>query len=198
MLANDVAVGCVGVSGGRFDLASGRVLRIADEELTGPVPADHVTGGGQPAYRVAAVRRVGVPWAELFFGFEELEYGLRLTDAGFHIYADGPTWLARRQEKRRRGLLETDEASHRRSTSSTVRLGPSTWRRYYSLRNLIVILRRHHSPWTAARVSLTRGILKPLANLFVAPGEAIRHLSLNSRAIVHGWRGTLGRTVEPG
>ncbi|MGD2060740.1 MAG: glycosyltransferase, partial [Acidimicrobiia bacterium] len=48
MLANDVAVGCVGVSGGRFDLASGRVLRIADEELTGPVPADHVTGGGQP------------------------------------------------------------------------------------------------------------------------------------------------------
>ncbi|MGD2101035.1 MAG: glycosyltransferase [Acidimicrobiia bacterium] len=194
----DPAVGGVGVSGGRFDARSGRVLRVGDDELGGPIVVDHVTGGGFPAYRAGAVREVGLPCSELFFGFEELEYGLRLTDAGRALYADGDAWLARRAAKRDTGELPPEDVSVRRAQRSSIRLAEPSWRRYYSLRNLIYILRRRGHWWTAVKISLLRGILKPLANIPVDPRRSWQYLSLGFRAARDGWLGRLGRTVAPG
>lgn len=198
MAARDPDVGGVGISGGRFDLRTGRVIRIGDADLDGPTVVDHVTGGGLPAYRVGAVRHVGLPTADLFFGFEELEYGLRMTDAGHTLYADGDVWLTRRATKREAGLLPPEDTSVRAANRTSVRLAEPTWRRYYSLRNLIYLLRDRDLGWTAFKVSLLRGILKPLANLPLAPGMSARYLSMNLRALRDGWLGRLGRTVEPG
>jgi rhamnopyranosyl-N-acetylglucosaminyl-diphospho-decaprenol beta-1,3/1,4-galactofuranosyltransferase len=198
MAASDPGVGAVGISGGRFDLGTGRVSRIGDAEIRGPVPVDHITGGGLPAYRVGAVREIGVFLPELFFGFEELEYGLRLTSAGHPLYADGTQWARRKAVKRDAGLLPSEEVSAARSSATSLKVSEPSWRRYYSLRNLIFILRRHQATGTALRVAVSRGILKPLANLVTSPGLAWANLGLNWRAIRDGWRGRMGRTVNPG
>jgi GT2 family glycosyltransferase len=169
----------VGAAGARFDWSKGRLVPV--EPPPGRWDAvDYLKSNWCPLYRVAALRTVGTFEPRLFFGFDDLEYGLRLRAAGWDLRADphgrtvreataGPSW----------------------------RIGPVDWRRYYSLRNLVWLLRTHHRSGVAARVALTVGMAKPLANLVVEPGAAWAHLRLGVRASIDGWRGTLGRTVTP-
>jgi len=79
---DDPAVGGVGSNGGRFDPKTGEIRRVPDAELRGPVDVDYLPGGALPLYRARAVRDVGTPMAELFFGYDDLEFGLRLRAAG--------------------------------------------------------------------------------------------------------------------
>lgn len=197
-MARDERTGAVGISGGRFDRRRGRVMRIGDEEIAGPVTVDHITGGGLPAYRVGALRSVGVMREDLFFGYEELDLGLRLVDAGYMLYADGEAWARRKADKRAKGLLPPEEVSAQRASSISLRVGATSWRRYYSLRNLILILRDRGHRTAALRVSLTRGLLKPILNLVTSPRAAGAQLALGARAVKDGWMSNTGRTVEPG
>lgn len=198
VFAQDPSVAAVGISGGRFDFGRGLVRRIGDDDIFGVVTVDHITGGGLPAYRVAAIKAVGPPLHELFFGFEELEFGLRLRKAGFSLYADGEEWRRRKDVKRERGLLPPEEVSARRAEATSWRVTTPSWRRYYSLRNLIFILRRHGRSWTAVKVGLSRGIAKPLFNIPFSPRLALSSLRWNTRALIDGWLGRMGRTVLPG
>jgi rhamnopyranosyl-N-acetylglucosaminyl-diphospho-decaprenol beta-1,3/1,4-galactofuranosyltransferase len=197
MTALDPDTAGVGISGGRFDQRRGRVVRVGDDEIQGPVRVDHITGGGMPGYRVAAVRRVGELRPELFFGFEELEYGIRLTRSGLSLYADGDQWRRRKEDKREQGLLPSEDISERRSSTTNVRIAENSWRRYYSLRNLVFILREIGADRAALEVAVGRGILKPLVNLPLAPRLAVASLRTGTRAVIDGWRGHLGRRVEP-
>jgi glycosyltransferase involved in cell wall biosynthesis len=179
----------VGLVGARFDWRRGRPARLADAELLGEaVPVDYVGGNQLPTYLVGAVRKVGPFRGDLFFGFDDLEFGLRLGAAGYRLYADGNRWRERRARLGRLG----------RSGRPSIALDQDVhWRRYYGLRNAIAILRLHDRPWTAVRVVLLVGLGKPAANLIRAPGRAARHLRVNWRACRDGWRGRLGRTVGP-
>lgn len=183
----DPATGAVGLVGARFDRRAGRLRRIPDAELEDAVPVDYVGGGQYPFYRVGAVRAVGDFRQNLFFGFDDLEYGLRMKAAGYSIYAHGDLWLEERVRNRRLQL------NIRPSTG----LDEPSWRRYYGLRNLIAILRAAGETSAAVRVTLVTGLAKPVANLPRRPGLAARCLALNARACLDGWTGRMGRTVEP-
>jgi hypothetical protein len=187
MRAADPRLGAVGGVGATFDWARGRVVRVPDSRLDGPVPVDYIGSGQLPLYRVRAVREVGVFKPELFFGFEELEYGLRLRAAGWSLYVDGDRWRAGRR------LLGRLEVAGR----PAVGFAGTTWRDYYRLRNLIVILLGAGRRGAAVRVSLLVGLLKPLVNAPRQPGRSVARLRLNWRAVRDGWAGRLGRTVEP-
>jgi glycosyltransferase involved in cell wall biosynthesis len=187
MRRRDPRLGAVGLVGARFDWRRGRLVRIRDQELSGPVPVDYIGSGQFPLYRVPAVRAVGPFKAELFFGFEELEYGLRLRRSGWSLYVEGERL---REQRLRAGRLGLSGAPSRR-------LAPLTWRRYYGLRNLIHILLASGRPSAAIRVTLLVGLAKPLLNAPRDPRGSWRHLRLNWRACRDGWRGRLGRTVEP-
>lgn len=177
-----------GASGARFDLTRGRVVRVPDEELGGGIVEVHWIGGNQfPMYHVAAVRQEG-PFDEyLFFGFDDLEYGLRLRAAGFTVAVSGSIHRARRAAANRLGLTPSHQLA----------LAPPTWRRYYSLRNLIVLLLRYGSRSAAASLALQVGLFKPLARLPMQPRLALAHLRLNCRAIRDAYARRLGRTVSP-
>ena len=179
-------LGGVGAVGSRFDVGRGRVVRVPDEELVGPVRVDVIAGNQFPIYRVGAIREVGPFDERLFFGFEELEFCLRLRRAGFRLFARGDVWRIRRQNRPTPYV------------GMTMSLGEPGWRRYYSLRNLIFILRHNGQSLAAARISVVRGFLKPLANLPVSPRLSIRHLRLNAAAAWDGWTGRMGRRIEPG
>jgi GT2 family glycosyltransferase len=184
--AADPMVGGVGLAGGRFDVARGRLVHVEDDELVGPVPACGVAGNQLPVYSVHAVTAVGPFDERLFFGFEELEYGLRMTGLGFRIYAHGELWL---RERTHHGRLN-------RISRPRYQLADLSWRRYYSLRNMIYILRSRGEGLAAARLALL-ALGKPVYNLPRTPRLAARHLGLNGRAIRDAYLGRMGRTVEP-
>jgi rhamnopyranosyl-N-acetylglucosaminyl-diphospho-decaprenol beta-1,3/1,4-galactofuranosyltransferase len=181
------AVAGVGVEGQRFDRRRGRIVWLPDAALQGDVSVDFVGGDFFPCYSVRAIRVVGTPRRDLFFGFEELEYGLRMRATGFSLYACGALFLASRAAN---GTLAQDLVPAHG-------LARVTWRRYYSLRNLVRVLRDTGSVGAAVRVTVIVGFAKPLANLFVDPRLATRHLWLNARACRDAWTGRMGRTLEP-
>ena len=183
---DDPAVGGVGSNGGRFDPKTGEIRRVPDAELHGPVDVDYLPGGALPLYRARAVRDVGTPMAELFFGYDDLEYGLRLRAAGYRLVAHGDVWRHNRERSARLGL-----GTSLRSARAT----NSGWRLYYSRRNLIAILRLHSLRGPAVRASVIT-LAKPLFD--VRGGhQLVDALGLSIRAVVDGWTGRLGRTVEP-
>lgn len=185
---SDPSTGAVGVAGIRLDRRRGRYLRVPDHELVGAVVVDSIGGNKWPVYSVAAIRSVGVFRSDLFFGHEELEFGLRLGEAGFTLYADGPLWAE----------LRRVEVEERTDIQPSLAVAPPGWRRYYSLRNLVRVLADHGAVVGAVYVSVVAGVGKPVVNLAVRPGVAWQNLRWNVRALRDAWSGRLGRTVEPG
>ena len=124
-------VAAVGIIGARLNWRSGRILRLLDEELRGCVPVEWVGTGNIPLYKVAALRRVGLFDERLFFGHTEMEFGLRLRNAGLKVFANGDMWKERRAGVGQLGVVK------RRSRVCSLR-----WEKYYSLRNYIYIMKR--------------------------------------------------------
>lgn len=183
--AEDPRTGAVGLVGARFDKRRGRLARIPSEELVGLVDVDYVGGDHYPTVRVSALRDAGVYDASLFFGFDDLEHGLRLRKAGYRVTVDGADMLA--QRRRWEGTARPDGL-----------YAAPAWRDYYSVRNRMHLLKTYASAPTAARVAIEVCVLKPLLHARHAPHESWSRARLAVRAARDGWTGRLGRTVEPG
>jgi glycosyltransferase involved in cell wall biosynthesis len=177
----------VGLVGARFDYKEGRIVRLPDRELRGPIEVDHIGGNQLPCYRVSAMREVGLPDTQLFFGFDDLEYGLRLSEAGRRLYVRGDLWAREREFYGRRGR---DKAEGRR-------IGPIGWRDYYSIRNLVWILRSRGHHLGAARVIVRSVIGKSVYSLSGKPHAALAHLRQGLHASFDAYTGRMGRTIEP-
>jgi GT2 family glycosyltransferase len=175
----DPAVAGLGTSGSRFDYRRCRLVKPPSRGASEVIDVDYLATNMFPLFSVAAVRDVGTFREDLFFGHDEVEFGLRLRRHGYRLCR----------------LDSTDQT--RRPSATSWRLGSVGWRRYYALRNIIVISREYCGPITTLRVTLVRGFLKPLLNMLVEPSNALRHLRLNTRAVVDAYRGRMGRTVEP-
>jgi GT2 family glycosyltransferase len=179
-LALHPSMGGLGRNGARYDSRSSRLIKPPHDPDRRFVPVDYLATNWFPIYRVRAVRDVGVFRSDLFFGFTEFEYGLRMSRGGYHLYR-----------------LDLPEHNRKGPRATNRRLEAPTWRRYYSLRNHIVISREYYGTFSALRVAVVTGLLKPLANILTTPRLAFQHLRLNLRAINDARRGRLGRTLEP-
>ena len=185
----DPTVAGTGLTGARFDWRRARLVRFGDEELAGTLSVDYVGGGQFATLQVGALRQVGTFRAELFWGLDDLEFGLRARRAGYRLVVSSE-------------LLRWARAHHGRlgrprpSASAQARLVP--WRRYYTLRNLVFVLRWHGRHLTAARVALVRGLGKAAAISLRHPGRAGIELGIAWWAVRDGWTGRLGRRMEPG
>jgi rhamnopyranosyl-N-acetylglucosaminyl-diphospho-decaprenol beta-1,3/1,4-galactofuranosyltransferase len=186
-LAQHPDTAAVGLVGAHFDSRRARLVRPGDEQLRGAVPVDYIGGGQLPLYRVSSLRAVGLPRQELFFGFDDLDLGLRLRAAGFSLWADGDGWLAVR---RRYGRLGG-------STHAAVNASRASWRQYYSLRNLIVLARWYGRSGAALRVTAVAGMVKPVGMALRDPRGAPVTVAVHARACRDAWTMRLGRRVEP-
>jgi glycosyltransferase involved in cell wall biosynthesis len=179
LLEIDPATAGVGLRGARLDRWTGRLVPVGGR---GVHRVDHLHGNCVPAYRVGSLQRVGPFDARLFFGFEELELGLRLRRAGMTLYSDGDLYATAGS-----GLGEPQP----RPTPS-LRLDPPSLRRYYALRNRLVVLGRERLIPQAIGWALVAGLLKPIAWLLAHPSAAWGHLRLNLAAIRDASAGRLG------
>ncbi len=181
--------GAIGAVGARWDWSSGTTKRLPDEALTGTVDVDVVGGGQQLILRRETVMNVGLPDRRLFFGFEELEYCLRIRRAGYRLLVDGGMM---KECRVRWGRLDWNPSRSKRGD-----LAPhALWRRYYSTRNYIFAMR------TFERPDLARNeVLKAMGRAFLSwrrgPKFGSAFTALQLRGVVDGYRGHMGRTVVP-
>lgn len=186
MLDHGAPVGAVGLVGAQFDRRHGKLLRPLDSDLVGPLSVDYIAGGQNLLVRVDAARKVGVFDPDLFFGFEELDYCLRLGRGGYGLYVDGPTAL---EERRKAGRLGPSVGTPARRLS--------VWRRYYSVRNHIVIMRRYVSWPRAMGVTVVYLLARPVVDARRRRSNLVALCAAGARGCLDAWTGRLGRTVEP-
>lgn len=185
--AMGVEVAAVGNAGGRFDRRKGLLRRVPDGDLEGMVTVDYLGGNQFPIYRAEALRRAGGPRSQLFFGFDDLELGLRLQSFGYRLVVPGDLWLASRIELGRMGLSPRQASGIRRR---------ARWRRYYSSRNLVWLAKEYGGLVPAVIASVRSALLPAIA-------DVVRERSIGAavpalRGLVDAWRERLGNVVQPG
>jgi len=156
----------VGTRGGR--LRHGRVAAVPSVDGPDIQRCDHLHGGFQPMYRVAACRDVAPFDPEFFWGFEELEFGRRLTAAGWRLYV----------------ALESGGPVAAKRAGGPLRLESPTWRDYYRHRNLLVVLGRERDWRGICFTVFLRLLAKPLLFLLVRPTVAADNLAMNFRVVI--------------
>lgn len=154
-----------------------RLERPSADRIHGLVPVDYLPTNFAPAFHLPSVTAAGGMRESFFIGQTEVALGLDLRRNGFHLYAVGTLWNASETSTNWRGV-----------TFDVVR---QPWRRYYSVRNWIVLTREHLGPVTAGLVS-ARSVLGALLRRPRWP-----RLVMTARAVLDAWVGRLGRTVEP-
>ncbi|QEG38669.1 glycosyltransferase [Roseimaritima ulvae] len=179
-------LGAVGIVGARFDWRKGLIQRLPDSEIVGRVSVDFVGSGNIPLYHRSAIEKVGVFDASLFFGYTEVEYGLRLKKAGFEVLANSEMWRERRIAKGRVGV--------RPRPQKVCVVSP---RKYYGIRNHIYIMRRHRRWDLAVKQTLIQCVLKPMYTLFTSPRLACAGAVQALSASTDGFLGRMGKKGEP-
>lgn len=184
--AIDPLTAAVGELGGRYDPRMGIFRRVAACEIVGAVPVDVIGGGHLPMYRCGALRRVGVFDESLFFGFEEGEFGQRLRQAGYSIYADARLWQEWRADTTAQG------GAHQATRTSPHK---AAWRRYYGVRNATLIAWRYGdfgAPLLVALGGAAKGVFA-LASTRRPPREVLLPL----RGALDGLLRRRGRPINP-
>ncbi|MDA9859197.1 glycosyltransferase family 2 protein [Rubripirellula sp.] len=185
-LENTEDLGAVGIVGARFNWKTGYLVRPLDDELQGPVEVDYVGSGHSAMYRADVMREVGGFRGELFFGHTEIDFCLRLRAAGYKVIANGDLWRKRRTEAGRLGLSL--------KPSRKVAL---TWKKYYVTRNYIFLMLDFSRRDLALKRALIQTIAKPLYTLPSSPSLAFEGFRLGLKASLDGFRGNMGRTIDP-
>jgi GT2 family glycosyltransferase len=147
-------LGMVGAVGERFDRKKGKIIRFKDEQLTGYLEVDTISGNMFPLVSKKIYEKKLFPNKNLFFGFEELDFGLSLKRVGFKILISGELHLKHRVEAGRLNLI---------SNKNQKKLYSSLWREYYSARNLAYILFYQEKSFKGILSCICRNILKSFA-----------------------------------
>jgi len=187
---NLTTIGGVGAVGARFDWAKGEIIRLPDQSLQGSISVDIISGSSQFILNQKAVTDIGLPDRQLFFGFEEPEYCLRMRRKGWQLFVDGDlmyqyrTLAGRLNLQYRRNLrLQYDKNTF--------------WRQYYSTRNYIYAMQNTFERPDLARREALRALGRVCFSWTqgIKYGAAFSYLQL--RGIVDGYYRCMGRTVLP-
>jgi hypothetical protein len=176
----DADIQLVGLLGSRLNRWTG-LLRTS-RGASSAVPVDFIGGGYLPLLHRSALRDGDGPFdAALFWGFEELDAGLRIKARGGKVVA-------------------LDHLAHelgywrKHDDVRTVQAEATLDRRYYSWRNALAVCRSHRFR-VATLSTIARIAISGSAGLVGAPGRGAR-ARVAWRAIRDGTAGNLGR-VEP-
>jgi GT2 family glycosyltransferase len=124
-------LGMIGAVGERFNRNRGKLVRLKDEQLKGFLEVDTISGNMFPLVSKRTFDIGVLPTKNLFFGFEDLDFGLSIKRAGLKIITSGDLHLKHRKLAGRLNLKKN--TNFKRSINSI-------WREYYSVRSLIYIL----------------------------------------------------------
>jgi GT2 family glycosyltransferase len=184
--------GCVGVVGQYFNRKNGVVIRVSDEELDGfgSFEVDTIAGNMSKIINADVCLKGNVyPDEKLFFGFEELDFDLRLQKSGYVLLVDKVLYKKHRIYYNRLDIIP------KRGNKKDVN---KLWREYYSTRNSLIILSKH-GYFSALIVSFFRYVFKIVAGFQYGIHYGILNARIIIKALIHylfGKRGTINFSIK--
>ena len=168
----------VGAAGALFDARKGVSNRPLMTSLDRLLSVDWIGGGMFPIYRVDALLAVDAPSSDLFWGYDDLDLGLRLRRNGLTLYRDRDYKVRRPFDHPTKIMAAT----------------PPAWRSFYTTRNLVLILSLGGSRLRAAAIGL-RCVLSAGVR---SKGQRLRATRSAARGLADGLRGRTGRSDRAG
>lgn len=133
LLNNRVRLGIIGEKGGKFNSITGRIRSLSNPELKSKkfVEVDSIPGGHSMIVNSDVIKNGILPDKELFFGFEEFDFCLKVKQKDYKLIIDAAKWYQIRV------IANKDHAYQWKNSN----LGEDNLliREYYSTRNLLKI-----------------------------------------------------------
>ena len=178
--------GCVGVVGQFFNKGNGLMVRVPDDELegNGVLEVDNIAGNMCKIINAdVCLKKKVYPDESLFFGFEELDFDLRMQEAGYVLVVDKELYKRHRVKFNRIGLkikrgIKKDEKR--------------IWRDYYSIRNSLIILKKNKL-FSAFFITIMRSFLKVISGFRYGIAYGIANARVILYAIIHFLLGKRGK-----
>lgn len=154
LLSKHISVGIMGGKGGSFNETSGRIRSLTNADLKkGKFVEVDVVPGGHTMIVNAEVVKIGIlPTKKLFFGFEDLDFCLKIKNTDFKIFVDAQTWLGVRY----RDKIVDDNYRWKSSSFGNIK---NLNRDYYTTRNLLYIFKTNKL-YIAFMILLVKSLIK--------------------------------------
>lgn len=184
------SVGMVGLMGNTFDLHRAKI-RVPDlNELRGTLSVNSLAGGSTMLINANVVRSGILPDPDLFFGFEELDFCLRVVSGGYAILIDGDFYRQAKEQSTKQKLARTERIGFNSRQKSL-------WREYYSIRNLLIIVWYRHRSVLGLVLLVSRVGAKIVFSYTRGISFGVRYSRAAGTAMLDFWRNKKGRTIEP-
>jgi GT2 family glycosyltransferase len=183
----DPEIGALGAFGTRFSNAGARMKKIPTGALKKVLEVHSISGGNTLIINARVIEKAGLPDPDLFFGFEEFDYCLRIRKSGYKLLVNGVLFKEYR--------IKSGKPQRR---TEDVFKNKVLWREYYSVRNLLYIFTHKHFNLWVILVIVTRTVVKQLFSLRQGVAYFRIYAKLTCRAIIDGIRKNMGLTLQPG
>lgn len=177
--------GCVGNVGQYFNKKTGLMIRVPDYQLEGKgiFEIDTIAGNMCKIINADVCLKAKVyPDESLFFGFEELDFDLRLQQAGYTLLVDKELY------KRHRLYWNRTEFIIKKGVKKDLN---RLKRDYYSIRNSLIIIKKHKL-FTAFSLTLFRTLLKIIRGFRYGIGYGYKNAKFIIYALFHFFVGKKG------
>jgi GT2 family glycosyltransferase len=183
-------LGMTGSVGQLYNSKKGEIVRVSDERLNkgDDIEVDQIAGNMFPFVNRKVFEAGVLPDNNLFFGFEELEFCLRVQNAGFKIIISGKEMYRHREFS---GRLNFKRSLYTEKQVSTL------WREYYGMRTLVKIVTRVRPNI----IAFIRCSLKCMLKIFIGFKFGLKYGLINFKYIflgyIHGLVNKKGLTILP-
>lgn len=184
-------IGIVGSMGSKFNRWTFKTKKIRNTELKPITAVDCVPGGGMIIVHRPVVVNGILPDPNLFFGFEELDFCLRV-GREFKIVVNGELFLKFRQAAGKDGMTDGVIPGILKKTQR----GRTFSREYYSLRNLIYISLFKSRSVVGFFMVMARATLKLLSLMLVNPKAGYGYSKIYFTAVAHGLFRKMGKKLS--
>ncbi|MEP1088210.1 MAG: glycosyltransferase [Algoriphagus sp.] len=177
--------GVLGTVGQFFDRKKGVIKRVQTRLLEKKdwIEVDYVAGGMCMLVSGKVAREGIAPDPELFFGFEELDFCLKVSRKGYAIVVDCKLFLEARKLHQR---LEFERPAYQVKSNLN--------REYYSLRNLLMISDSLTLPGMRNQL-IKKWLAKAVYGFRYGPKYGAKNFRLITLGFYHYLRGISGKTI---
>ncbi|MCZ2845104.1 MAG: glycosyltransferase [Candidatus Bathyarchaeota archaeon] len=184
---SNIEVGVFGGRGGNLNKVTGRISSLTNSQLQKAdiIEVDVVPGGHTMLVNAEVVIQKVFPEGKLFFGFEELDFCLKVRKKGFKVVVDSEDWL---KENSKEGNI----AANFKWKGSSFGDSSLLWRNYYSTRNLLYIYFKnlYFFPFLFL---LFKSVLKSMVGFRYGLNYGKKNLVIQWKAILHFFTNTYGQ-----
>ncbi|SIS65774.1 Glycosyltransferase, GT2 family [Belliella pelovolcani] len=179
-------VGAVGAVGQYFEKSTGKIKRVPTEllERKKNIDVDFIAGGYCFIINKSVLEKNIFPNQDLFFGFEELDYCLRIKRGGFRLVVNPEVFYEYRKRSNRLVVNNIDYVKK-------INLN----REYYSLRNLLMI--SDHFGFFKMKILLYfKWSIKSVYGFKYGWSYGKKNFKIIWLAFLHFWKGIKGKTID--